>query len=697
MAQWTSSDVIMLLFGWLLNQMQISPTATRATCCKWTKRAVSPSWTMNWHLQVIVTSEAIMPKVVSVIYILTLITSSLSWRSLFMWRWWWLASNSILWCWCWYKRHHLGIVTFQKPYHSTNAMSVVICLACMFTLPASTPLPSLIFTLLMSIVCLTFCNQKSLNGNKSNSYSEHHRNSQSSWCHRHPVQQNRVNRSVPKLSHYSLCLLISCLLPRTVLTLISPGDVQPSGQYSRNGASAPFGSLPRPSPLNSESSNSSQICPLLLYSYPTESVPQNISSSTSSIVNPCLCYGTGADGIFIECTSASISQVESTLNFLKPSKGSVHSLTIYRLNESRITTLPDSLFRQFSSIKELHISSTNLTRMGSDQTFAGLGDSLHTLSFVNSKISTIPKSTLSKLKQLSSLDVQANQISNLESYVFYGLPLKTLNLQNNIIASLHEFAFGGLENTLEELSLIGNKLENFPLFALRRLRKLQSLKLQSNLISQIPDDGFTRFTVLETLDLQSNQIRHLSSRSFVTMPKLKTLYCSNNLLTVVSDSSIFVQLHHLETLDLSLNRLRVVNLNGLESIRTLDLSYNHLHDLRLQGMSGLRELFASHNNILQLVNETFLNTTALEVLYLQHNSIHSITYNAFHRLTELRVLDLSFNQLSGLHSALFKHTSQLESLYLDNNHISDSGLTSGIFQELVSGVILFPKFLSQFK
>src|SRR5699024_7597599 len=122
----------------------------------------------------------------------------------------------------------------------------------------------------------------------------------------------------------------------------------------------------------------------------------------------------------------------------------------------------------------------------------------------------------------------------------------------------------------------------------------------------------------------------------------------------------------------------------LDSIRTLDLSYNHLHDLRLQGMLGLRELFASHNNILQLVNETFLNTSALEVLYLQHNSIHSISYNALHRLTELRVLDLSFNQLRKLHSALFKYTSQLESLYLDNNLITDDGLEAGIFQELVS-------------
>lgn len=422
-----------------------------------------------------------------------------------------------------------------------------------------------------------------------------------------------------------------------------------------------------PRPLALHLNSSTQVC------------PASVTNST-----PCSCYGSVASGVFLECNSASVGQISRTLSELKSSSNSVRSVSIYRLNETAITTLPGSLFKPFTSLSELHISSTDLTKMGTEQAFAGLEDSLRTLSFVNSRIGSVPKSSLSKLRQLNSLDIQANRIANLDSYAFYGLPLKQLNLQNNVIENLHEFAFGGLENTLEELSLIGNRLENFPLFALRRLRRLQTLKLQSNLISQIPDDGFTRFTVLETLDLQSNRIRHLSSRSFLTMPKLKTLYCSNNLLTVVSDSSIFVPLRFLETLDLSLNRLRVVNLDGLESIRTLDLSYNHLHDLRLQGMTGLRELFASHNNILQLVNETFLNTTALEVLYLQHNSIHSITYNALHRLTELRVLDLSYNQISELHSSLFKFGAQLESLYLDNNLLTDSGLDSGIFQELVS-------------
>lgn len=597
--------------------------------------------------------------------------------------------------------------------------------------------------LMSSSVCLTSVHQK-LSRQQIQKSEAHH---QGQLYQKENERRKKHHFEHPSLiSRYELCLLVSCLclaLPHPSTSLQHSGSFPVASALSSSPASlsASFfaaaaasskmhtsakrsspptmmksgAEVPKPlhllsgAPGKSDNVTATQICPLFLapsgdkdggesasqsfgvgrvISNGTSEAPaqgdgkiDQTDSGSAGVRNPCLCYGAEGAGIFVECTSASMGQIRATLGHLRPLKASVRSLSLYRLNESR--ALPESLFEDFSSISELHISS-NFSAIGNDLTFAGLEESLSSLSFVNSQISTIPKSALSKLRQLQSLDIQANRIATLDAYAFYGLPLRTLNLQNNIIESLHEFAFGGLENTLEELSLIGNRLANFPLFALRRLRKLLSLKLQSNLISQIPDDGFTRFTLLETLDLQSNAIRHLSSRSFITMPKLKTLYASNNLLTVVSDSSIFAQLHYLETLDLSLNRLRVVNLDGLESVRTLDLSYNHLHDLRLQGMLGLRELFASHNNILQLVNETFLNCSSLEVLYLQHNSIHSILYNAFHRLNELRTLDLSYNQLRQLHSALFKYTSQLESLNLDHNLISDAGLESGIFQELVS-------------
>ncbi|KAH7643426.1 hypothetical protein HUG17_10117 [Dermatophagoides farinae] len=510
------------------------------------------------------------------------------------------------------------------------------------------------------------------------------------YCHRFQ-NINTVCARNHRLFNYRFIIYLSyifCLSTTSTSISIMANDQFLIAQSSSSSPPLQSIMLARTLPLvqsyGDDNNSTTPICPLYI-----DSGGNGDDHNHNMTLNPCHCYGSIIMGIFIECTGANIRQINHTLNHLRSShsqqsKSAVHSLSIYRLNTSSSTpSLPDHLFNSFTLINELHISSTNLTRIGTIQTYNGLEESLNSLSFVDSQISMIPKSTLSKLTRLKSLDLQSNHISNLDSYAFYGIPLRALNLQNNRIKNLQEFAFGGLENTLEELILNANLFEHFPLFALRRLRKLATLKLQNNQINQIPDDGFTRFTVLETLDLQSNHIRHLNSRSFMTMPKLKILYCSNNLLTVVSDSSIFQQLPLLETLDLSLNRLRVVNLDGLESIRTLDLSYNHLHDLRLQSLTGLRELFASNNNILQLVNETFMNTTNLEVLYLQHNAIHSINYNTFYHLQQLRILDLSFNQLRRLHQSLFKNTNLLQSLYLDNNLIDDMGIEPGIFQELV--------------
>jgi Leucine-rich repeat (LRR) protein len=418
--------------------------------------------------------------------------------------------------------------------------------------------------------------------------------------------------------------------------------------------------------------------PKALHGYINESIGGIFGCPAMKEHSWCSCYGID-DGLFVECRITTLNQVKDALNLLISQP--IKSFTIYNINET-LVSLPERLFSNFSGLQHLHISFTSLVNL-SIETFQGLETTLKTLSVVNSKLKEIPQQALNKLKNLETLDLESNDMVEIDSYSLYGLPLVSLNLQSNKINTLLEFSFGGLENTLEELVLINNKLQRFPLQALRRLRKLQILKLQSNQISQIPDDGFTRFTVLTNLDLQSNRIDHLDSRSFITMPKLVSLSLSNNLLTILSDNSIFVHLIDLETLDLSLNNLRIVDLNNLSSLRTLDLSNNHLHDIQFHNLPNLKELFVSHNNILKLTNETFINTTSLSVLYLQHNAIHSISHNTFHSLHNLFTLDLSYNELKEIHSTLFKYSNKLQSLYLDNNLIVDTGLEAGTFQELV--------------
>ncbi|KAI1280410.1 Insulin-like growth factor-binding protein complex acid labile subunit [Halotydeus destructor] len=393
----------------------------------------------------------------------------------------------------------------------------------------------------------------------------------------------------------------------------------------------------------------------------------------------CSCYHF-EDGLFLECPETGLDAIRKSLETIS---SPIKLFTIYHL-DANVTALPGHVFAN-SSIEKLYISHSNLTNLTATA-LSGLEASLKVLTISNGHLRTVPQSSLSMLKSLESLDLDSNEISHVDSYAFYGQPLVSLNLQGNLIVSLLEYSFGGLENTLEELGLINNRLDAFPLAALRRLRKLRNLKLVGNEISEIPDDGYTRLTALTNLDLRTNRIRHLDDRSFITMPKLVSLCLASNKLTTIDDK-VFVHLTDLETLDMSRNAVRVLNgavFASLVKLRSLDLSRNHLHLLEVgtfHNLPNLKELFMSRNNLFRLNNGTFYNTTQITALFLEHNAINQIESGFFHNLPHLHQLHLSFNTLAAIHGNLFKHSSELHSLSLDNNVISD--LSPGTFQELV--------------
>ena len=436
--------------------------------------------------------------------------------------------------------------------------------------------------------------------------------------------------------------------------------------------------LPKPSSLLQSAQND---CPAL---------PANQSPSTNSTgrqAATCTCYAFD-DGIYIECDhSVSIQTIRLTLSLLKGRL--VKSFTIYHLNDTINNLLSDFLNQptdaQSAAVIERFQVSYSTMRNLSEIAFRGLDASLKQLSITNGQLRSIPQNALKQLKRLETLDLDGNQIDQLDSYAFYGLPLTMLNLQSNKLHTLLEYAFGGLEHTLEELILMHNSLTSLPLIALRRLRKLKTLKLAGNIINELTDDGFTRFTALQNLDLSNNRLTSLNERSLITMPKLVSLSLASNRLS--SLTSPFVYLLELETLDLSHNAIRTLNeqvFANLRNLRTLDLSSNHLHNLPtllLHPLQNLRELYLSKNNLLRIGNQTFANNSQIQALFISHNGLSEIQLGTFSHLTTMQQLHLSFNQLRDIQGSLFKANSVLRTLALDNNLIAN--LQAGCFQELV--------------
>lgn len=418
---------------------------------------------------------------------------------------------------------------------------------------------------------------------------------------------------------------------------------------------------------------------------PLTGVTTNGSDGCSALdqYSICWCYAS-EEGLIIDCKIEAIQELTDVFHSVSEP---IKSLSVHSTNDS-LVSLPDHLFQNFSSLEQISLSLPSLADL-SVEAFLGLEPSLKTLSLVNSKLKAVPKPALTHLKSLSTLDLQSNAIQEVSSYAFHGLPLVSLNLQSNLISALHDLSFGGLENSLSELVLSDNRLDVFPLSALKRLTRLDTLRLQSNRLSEIGNDGLTRFSALKILDLQSNRFEVLDSRSLIVVPNLESLSLANNSLTVLNDSSILESLYLLEALDLSHNQLRVVSLTNLIALRTIDLSNNHLEDIRFHNLSSLKEVFASHNRIVSLTADTFVRITSLSVLFLQHNAIESIASATFHSLPDLITLDLSSNRLKAIDPPLLTRNTRLQSLYLDNNLITDSGFESNASKLLVRPLNLY--------
>ena len=502
----------------------------------------------------------------------------------------------------------------------------------------------------------------------------------------HKLIHNRTgllnnNGDKAKINH-----AFSSLSPKSSIALPSPSSTASSFRnQSFNSvidqqAKSTNRTLPKPSSLQQSSQND---CPVL----PANQLPSINSTNPQSSL--CTCYAFD-DGIYLECDhTVPVHIIKLTLSLLKGRL--VKSFTIYHLNDTLNNLFSDFTNRmsdkagQATVIERIQISYSTMRNL-SEIVFGGMEGGLKQLSITNGRLRTIPQNALKQLKRLDTLDLDANQIDQLDSYAFYGLPLTVLSLQSNRLHTLLEYAFGGLEHTLEELILMHNSLTAFPLVALRRLRKLKTLKIAANLINELMDDGFTRFTALQNLDLSNNRLAALNERSLITMPKLVTLSLASNRLSSLTDSP-FIYLLELETLDLSHNAIRTVGdrvFANLGNLRTLDLSANHLHSLPtllLHPLENLHELYLSKNNLLRISNQTFQNNTQLQALFISHNAISEIQLGTFSHLAAMQQLHLSFNQLRDIQGNLFKHNSALRTLALDNNLIAN--LQAGCFQELL--------------
>ncbi|XP_045107837.1 LOW QUALITY PROTEIN: protein artichoke-like [Portunus trituberculatus] len=383
--------------------------------------------------------------------------------------------------------------------------------------------------------------------------------------------------------------------------------------------------------------------------------------------NPqCICYTRG--GVVLECPSVPLAAVGQEVGNVP---GPISFLSLYNIDPN-VTTLPPGLFTRSSGVASLQVSHSAVRGLAEDS-LEGLETSLDHLTVSHCQLSAVPHAALLRLRQLHHLSLEANNITELQSFVFSKLKLHTLNLKGNMISLISDYALDGLESSLQELNLENNDLKALPTDALKSMAALRTLRAAWNHVKEL-DLPACSLAALQELDLSSNSVRKIKSKSVAGAPGLASLSLYMNAIASVSKNA-FKENPALETLFLGNNDIQELDAETFlhnPNIRIIDLSNNNLHNIDgglFSDLPHLQELVLASNNIREVTRHTFRNSSSLQVLNLEHNAIRFVEEDSLWELPQLHTLLLSHNNLQEVSPRLLKANTALQVLKLDHNRL----------------------------
>lgn len=253
-----------------------------------------------------------------------------------------------------------------------------------------------------------------------------------------------------------------------------------------------------------------------------------------------------------------LTQLELNRNRIRQVEGltfqGLQSLEVLKLQRNNISKLTDGAFYNLAKMKVLHLDYNSLTEVNSGSLY-GLS-SLQQLFLSNNSIARIYPDGWKFCQKLRELNLSYNNLSRLEegSLAVLG-DLHTLRLGHNSISHIAEGAFRGLR-AVRVLELDHNEISGTiedTNGAFSGLDSLNKLTLFGNKIKSVAKKAFSGLETLEHLNLGDNAIRSIQSEAFGKMRHLKSLL-------IQSDSFLCdCQLHWLPTWLISRNLFTGVN------------------------------------------------------------------------------------------------------------------------------------------
>lgn len=228
-----------------------------------------------------------------------------------------------------------------------------------------------------------------------------------------------------------------------------------------------------------------------------------------------------------------LTQLELNRNRIRQVEGltfqGLSSLEVLKLQRNSISKLTDGAFWDLAKMKVLHLDYNSLTEVNSGSLY-GL-TSLQQLFLSNNSIARINPDGWKFCQKLRELNLSYNNLTRLDegSLAVLG-DLHTLRLGHNSISHINEGAFRGLKavrvleldhndisgtiedtngafsglDSLNKLTLFGNKIKSVAKKAFSGLETLEHLNLGENAIRSIQPDAFSKMRNLKSLLIQSN-------------------------------------------------------------------------------------------------------------------------------------------------------------------------------------------------
>ncbi|VDM24770.1 unnamed protein product, partial [Hydatigera taeniaeformis] len=270
---------------------------------------------------------------------------------------------------------------------------------------------------------------------------------------------------------------------------------------------------------------------------------------------------------------------------------------------------------------------------------------------------------------------------SLPKSAFSGLvaTLRQLNLSNNALSALTGFEFAGFtdpNSKLDEVDLSNNRLQNLRTGCFQSLRSVRFLNLAGNSISELRSDIFIGLELLEELDLRRNPVTVIVGGAFQSLTKLRKLLISGldsrpSSLTVLTPGMLYglQALRHLEISNFRISTINPETFVELRHLEELDLSGNQLADVPYiafkrmviaQRGSRFHGLNLSNNRIVCLPEGGFADFPQLKSLDLSGNLLTVISDQAFIGAKHLRDLDLLDNPILAIIPSAFDEFSTVD-------------------------------------